>query len=78
MKTRVLVFGFLFYSGIIISQTVPQNYQSLYNELSAKLQYIDSTITAKWDGEKYCTNYCTTLQAVAAEKFCWTQALLMP
>lgn len=52
---------FLLLSGVIISQSVPENFQSLYNELSVKLESIDSALTDRWDGEKHCTNYCTSL-----------------
>ncbi|MBI9037692.1 MAG: hypothetical protein JEY97_06120 [Bacteroidales bacterium] len=45
----------------ISAQDIPENWLSLYNELESKLQYIDSTMDSKWDGEKYCTSYCTNL-----------------
>lgn len=50
------------------AQTVPANWESLYNGLEAKIRWVDSTMTAKWDGTKYCTNYCTNLMPANSSK----------
>ncbi len=61
MKTKILILSFFAICSATIAQTVPSNWQSLYNQLELKLLYIDSTMNEKWDGTKHCSNYCTNL-----------------
>ena len=61
MKKIMISAIIVFCSTIGFSQNVPENYQELYNTLLAKLNVIDSTLSAKWNGDKFCTNYCTSL-----------------
>ncbi|MCK4663763.1 MAG: T9SS type A sorting domain-containing protein [Bacteroidales bacterium] len=53
---------------LIQAQTIPSNWQSLYNELEEKLEFIDSSLNDNWNGDKYCTNYCTNLMPANSSK----------
>jgi len=61
MKKVMISAIIVFYSTIGFSQNVPENYQDLYDTLLTKLNVIDNTLSAKWNGGKFCTNYCTSL-----------------
>ena len=68
MKPKILTLTFFAICSVMIAQTVPPNWQSLYNQLEIKLHFIDSTMNEKWDGDKYCTNYCTNLLIASSNK----------
>ncbi len=68
MKKIIIFCVILLNSNEIFPQTVPANYQDLYDELSLKLQFIDSTMTAEWGGSKFCTNYATLLLPAASNR----------
>ena len=75
MKKRFLIVLLLWCAYLGFSQTVPENYQSLYGALFTKLNSIDSTLEARWDGEKFCTTYCTSLISANSTR---GEALLEP
>jgi hypothetical protein len=61
MKKLSFVNLLLWCACLGFSQTVPENYQALYDALFTKLNFIDSVLDARWNGEKFCTTYCTSL-----------------
>jgi len=61
IKKRILFKVCLLYCSFGFSQIVPDPYQTLYTTLDTKLKEIDQALSAAWDGEKYCTYYCTSL-----------------
>jgi len=73
-KKSVYLFIFL-WSTISFSQTVPASYQELYDVLFTKLITIDSSLTGRWNGDKFCTLYCTSLMVASSGR---GEALLKP
>ncbi len=67
MKNLYLFLTVCLFTSAIKAQ-IPDEYQELYQFVEDKLVFIDSTITANWDGEKYCTSYCTNLLPASSNK----------
>jgi len=68
MKKTILIFILLIAAWFVHAQTIPDNWQGLYDTLEKKLLSIDSALTKNWNGQKYCTNYCSNLLPAGSNK----------
>ncbi len=67
MKKVILLYLVLL-STLINAQSVPVEFQDLYDELSEKLEWIDSSLTSQWDGTSYPTTWSTALMPAISNR----------